>query len=105
MTLSTESDAASKQSITAMSAGARRLILVAAFLGWMFSGVQMAVMTASARSASTEFVRSGQLSADAIFSWERFFHGSPGSTNKLKESAEKDILQRVAPPWVAGYNA
>ena len=88
-----------------MSAGARRLILVAAFLGWMFSGVQMAVMTASARSASTEFVRSGRLTGEAIFSWSRFFPASRASSNRLKPAVEQAILQRAAPPWVAGYNA
>ena len=40
--------------------------LTAAFLGWMFSGFQMAVMTLAARSATTEFLRSGQVSPSEI---------------------------------------
>ncbi|MBW8884106.1 MAG: hypothetical protein JF612_04855, partial [Planctomycetia bacterium] len=48
---------------TEITAAGRYIILVAAFLGWMFSGFQMAVMTLTARSATTEFLRSGQLSA------------------------------------------
>ena len=89
----------------AMSAGARRLILVAAFLGWMFSGVQMAVMTAASRSATTEFARSGQLTPDAIFAWSRFVGPSPPLTSSLTKEHERAILKTAVPPWVAGYNA
>lgn len=88
-----------------MSAGARRLILVAAFLGWMFSGVQMAVMTASSRSATTEFARSGQLTVDSIFDWSRFFTPTAKLSSPLSAATETAILKRAAPPWVAGYNA
>ncbi len=88
-----------------MPAGARRLILVAAFLGWMFSGVQMAVMTASSRSATTEFARSGQLTVDSIFNWSRLLAPTPTLSSPLMPETEQAILKRAAPPWVAGYNA
>lgn len=88
-----------------MSPAARRLILLAAFMGWMFSGVQMAVMTASSRSASTEFARSGQLTVDSIFDWSRFLTPTPKLNSPLSPEFEQAILKRAAPPWVAGYNA
>lgn len=88
-----------------MSAGARRLILLAAFLGWMFSGVQMAVMTASSRSATTEFARSGQLTNNSNFQWSRLLTATSALTSPLTTADEKTILKRAAPPWVAAYNA
>lgn len=97
-------DLTSNSSLT-MSPAARRCILLAAFLGWMFSGVQMAVMTASSRSATTEFARSGQLTVDSIFAWSRFFSPAPTLTSPLTPEVEQAILKRAAPPWVAGYNA
>ena len=42
-----------------LTAAGRYIILAAAFLGWIFSGFQMAVMTLTARSATTEFLRRG----------------------------------------------
>ena len=54
-----------------LTAAGRYVILSAAFLGWMFSGFQMAVMTLASRSATTEFLRRGQLSASEPFSVRR----------------------------------
>ena len=54
-----------------LTSAGRYIILIAAFLGWMFSGFQMAVMTLTARSATTEFLRSGQLSASQMLHAER----------------------------------
>ena len=42
-----------------ISPASRYIILVAAFLGWMFSGVQMSLMNLASGSATEEFVRSG----------------------------------------------
>ena len=61
---------------TEITATGRYIILIAAFLGWMFSGFQMAVMTLSARSATTEFLRSGQLSTGQMLRVERLFVGA-----------------------------
>lgn len=88
-----------------MSPTARRLILAAAFLGWMLSGVQMAVMTAAARSASTEFARSGNLTVDQGFAWQRFISRSPPRSSPISKDEETQILKTLAPPWAARYNA
>jgi hypothetical protein len=61
------------QNLTSAAAGdlsqtGRYIILAAAFLGWMFSGFQMAVMSLAARSATQDFIRSGQVTASQPFS-------------------------------------
>src|SRR5438552_624353 len=48
-----------------MSATGRYIILIAAFLGWMCSGVQMTLTRLAAGSATEEFGRSGWLSDGA----------------------------------------
>ena len=46
-----------------LNARGRYIVLAAAFLGWMFSGFQMAVMTLAARSATTEFLHRGMVTS------------------------------------------
>jgi MFS transporter, SHS family, sialic acid transporter len=82
------------------------LILTAAFLGWAFSGFQMAVMTLAAPSAAAEFQRSGQLSADAKFRFERLAVAPslptippPASTAAAAERKKFESL------WFSWYNA
>lgn len=87
-----------------MSPAARRLILAAAFLGWMFSGVQMAVMTVAARSATTEFSRSGRLSLAPGLDWQRIWSTAPLRAGS-SPAEETQILQTFAPRWAARYNA
>jgi MFS transporter, SHS family, sialic acid transporter len=89
-----------------ISATGRYVILGAAFLGWMFSGFQMAVMTLSARSATTEFLRSGQVTADEPLKLSRMWKTtraevSPGAV----VDAEAAQLQRIVPRWFSWYNA
>src|SRR5262245_3547496 len=60
--------AAAKQPLTASG---RYLILAAAFLGWMFSGVQMTLMNLATGAATTEFARAGTLGASPALSWQR----------------------------------
>ena len=69
-----------------LTAGARYIILTAAFLGWMFSGFQMAVMTLAARSATTEFLRSGHVSAERPLAAERLILLSSGGSDWLPGS-------------------
>jgi MFS family permease len=54
-----------------LSLTSRYLILVAAFLGWAFSGFQMAVMTLAAPSATAEFHLSGLITSQDVFRIDR----------------------------------
>jgi MFS transporter, SHS family, sialic acid transporter len=89
-----------------LTAAARYLILLAAFLGWMFSGFQMAVMTLCARSATTEFLRSGQVAVDSPLDFRRLWN-SPriGGSPPAENSQEAPALQALVPRWFSWYNA
>ncbi len=89
-----------------ITAAGRYIILAAAFLGWMFSGFQMAVMTLAARSATTDFLRSGQVSRDAVFRAGRLLAAprwpQPPKSPGAGEAAE---LNQIAAKWFSWYNA
>lgn len=82
------------------------VILVAAFLGWMFSGFQMAVMTLAAPSATTSFVRDGQVSASAAFRFERLL-ALPALPKAVgaKSEGEAATLKKIGGLWFSWYNA
>src|SRR4051794_17190535 len=91
---------------TEIAAAGRYVILVAAFLGWMFSGFQMAVMTLTARSATTEFLRSGQLSPTKMLRVEGLFVSPRLAGRPLPPvSGEAEVLQTAVPRWFSWYNA
>ena len=50
---------------TELSKTSRYVILIAAFLGWMLSGVQMTIMNLASSPATEEFARSGLVSEKA----------------------------------------
>jgi len=104
--VSTDAETAAMRQITEITATGRYIILIAAFLGWMFSGFQMAVMTLTARSATTEFLRSGQLSASQMLSVERLLVApkfSVGTNPPVSDEAE--TLKATVPRWFSWYNA
>jgi MFS family permease len=90
---------------TELTAAGRYIILTAAFLGWMFSGFQMAVMTLAARSATTEFLRTGQVTSEQPLSLARLLASPRRITNRLKSDYEAAALQQVVPRWFSWYNA
>src|SRR5687768_7951738 len=89
-----------------ITAAGRYIILAAAFLGWMFSGFQMAVMTLAARSATTDFLRAGQVSREAVFRPARLLVApawkAPPHSASTGEAAE---LNEIAARWFSWYNA
>src|SRR5688572_2155030 len=91
---------------TELTAAGRYIILTAAFLGWMFSGFQMAVMTLSARSATTEFLRSGQVTPSEPLRLDRLL-SAPNTATSLPTSTENELqaLQQIVPRWFSWYNA
>ena len=80
-----------------LSANGRYLVLAAAFLGWAFSGVQMAVMNLASRSATEEFVRTGAIDSSGL--------GRPTAAGNGNFSETQGILKQVAPRWFARYNS
>ena len=89
-----------------ITAAGRYIILTAAFLGWMFSGFQMAVMTLASRSATTEFLRRGEVSAAEAFSLRRLLATPTSPPKSLSAVAgEKQALDKIAAKWLSWYNA
>ncbi len=92
--------------IAPLSVTSRYLILIAAFLGWAFSGFQMAVMTLAAPSATAEFQRSGQVSTDGVFRLERLaqrlqLRATPAPDSPAAAAARK----KFEGLWFSWYNA
>src|SRR5262245_21567159 len=93
-------------STTEITAAGRYIILAAAFLGWMFSGFQMAVMTLASRSATTEFLRRGEVSATEPFDLRRLLASPTRPPKALPVVAdEKQALDKIAAKWLSWYNA
>lgn len=89
-----------------ITAAGRYIILAAAFLGWMFSGFQMAVMTLAARSATTEFLRSGQVSQEQVFRLERIWTTPKWPQPQMVAGeGEAAALNKIAAKWISWYNA
>lgn len=82
------------------------LILITAFLGWMFSGFQMAVMTVAAPAATTSFLRDGQVTASAPFRFERLF-AAPAVPQAVASKIEGEDVARkkIGSLWFSWYNA
>jgi SHS family sialic acid transporter-like MFS transporter len=88
----------------------RYLILIAAFLGWAFSGFQMAVMTLSAPSATAEFMQSGQLSPpltqSAVFRVERLLAPPIWPLDRVSTAGQGFTAnKKVESLWFSWYNA
>ena len=76
------------------------IILAAAFLGWMFSGFQMAVTTLASRAATTDFLRRGRVTATAPFDlgrilWHRNSHDARRLLRPMKLPHRRDCRQMV----------
>lgn len=88
------------------SPAARYLILIAAFLGWMFSGFQMAVMTLTAPSATAEFQRSGQVSSQAVFAVRRLLVPPAWPGRQAQEFTDNRLeRKKYESLWFSWYNA
>lgn len=89
-----------------LSATGRYFILIAAFLGWAFSGFQMAVMTLCAPSATIEFQHRGQLTSSRVFSLQRLA-APPLLPPDHPTIAKGDVTpnKKVESLWFSWYNA
>ncbi|MBI5761459.1 MAG: MFS transporter [Planctomycetales bacterium] len=76
-----------------LTSAGRWLILAAAFLGWLFAGVQMTTMSLAGRSATIEFQRAGLFTEPA---------SSTGDGSTADPAAQMKV---IAPRWISRYNA
>lgn len=87
-----------------LTARQRYAVLTAAFLGWMFCGLPMSVVSLAANSATEEFYRTGYIDPAIKWQWGQLWSPqpvfSPGDA-----SASKVHLQQARPRWFAWYNA
>jgi MFS family permease len=82
----------------------RYLILAAAFLGWMCSGLQMTAMNLVSGAATQEFARSGALNMTATLSWGNLFM-LEAPAHPPEGTALEALLQRQQPKWYALYQS
>jgi MFS family permease len=88
-----------------LSATGRYLILAGAFLGWMFSGVQMTANSLIAGSATTEFAQSGQLSTDHYLDMAKLFTVSSTLPVVSAAALDPNELKNQRSKWYALYNS
>jgi MFS family permease len=92
----------------AMSAAGRYLVLAAAFLGWMFAGVQMGIMPLATGPATGEFARQGCFSFasdNPPTLWERLWPARAASGKLLPDHELAQIRKLQTSQWFAWYNA
>jgi MFS transporter, SHS family, sialic acid transporter len=84
----------------------RYLILAAAFLGWMFSGVQMSLMNLASRSATMEFARAGMLDESPALAWRRLLVPFEPSAVLSRDDADlQSLVKAQTPRWFARFNS
>jgi len=92
-----------------LSAAARYLILAAAFLGWMFSGVQMTITNLASGSATADFATRGRLPLNQMLDWRNLLvvSGEPtaAAIDPTNKPALESILKQQRPKWYSFYNA
>lgn len=90
---------------TELSKTSRYIILAAAFLGWMLSGVQMTVMNLSSGSATEEFVRSGHISGEFQLGFAGLLVAPklPTKPVSLVPESLKSKLQTIKNNWLSYY--
>src|SRR5258706_1124935 len=92
--------------LPALSAASRYTILVAAFLGWMLSGVQMTIMNLASGPATEEFAKSGLVAGDINFKLAGLT-ASPRmpSAGLGSLSLPPDVLKKLKNNWYSFYNS
>lgn len=88
---------------TPLSTTGRYVILVAAFLGWMFSGVQMTSTSLVSGSATAEFAKAGTLSRDKYLDLANLMVFGAQRTGTTDWSEEE--LKQQKRKWYALYNS
>jgi len=93
----------SEESGLTMNRRARVVVLVAAFLGWMFAGWEMSLLPLSARSVTIGMLQQ-QDDAEWVAEARQVLESkTPPASDQAKESADR--LNRVVGEWFARYIA
>jgi MFS family permease len=90
-----------------ISKTSRYVILAAAFLGWMFSGIQMTVMSLASGTATEEFARSGLVAGDVSFKLAGLAASPrmPGTSIGSIKLPPPDDLKKFKNNWYSFYNS
>jgi MFS transporter, SHS family, sialic acid transporter len=90
-----------------ISKASRYIILAAAFLGWMFSGIQMTVMNLASGTATEEFARSGLVAGDVSFKFDGLtaFPRMPSTAIGSTKLPPADLLKKLKNNWYSFYNS
>lgn len=99
---------ASDHRVPSVTAGGRYAILAAAFLGWMFSGVQMSLMPLASRSATKEFTDNGVVKPDRYLWLPNlwlFDVDAPVAAPEHDKAFAKVILSEQQPKWFSLYSS
>ena len=91
---------------TELSRTSRYIILAAAFLGWMLSGVQMTIMNLASSPATEEFARSGLVSKQELFDVGAVFAMPRLPSAGMGEVSlpPKEDLKQFKDNWYAFFN-
>lgn len=89
----------------ALSTTGRYLILVAAFLGWMFSGVQMTLTNLASGSATEEFATTGRISSESYIDVANLLRTPRWPVALERQSVAPEFLKQQRPKWYALYNS
>lgn len=84
--------------VVPLSRFARHLVLWAAFLGWLFSGVQMSLMNLASRSATEDFILHNQIALVPA-------PGEITAPMTADPAAVKRTLSRESPRWFSYFNS
>jgi MFS transporter, SHS family, sialic acid transporter len=91
-----------------LSTAGRYVILAAAFLGWMFSGVQMTSTSLVSGSATEEFAKAGRMSRESYLEPANllvFSSATPTPDAWSGTEIDKELLNgKFKPKWYALYN-
>jgi len=89
--------------LTEMSATGRYTILAAAFLGWMFAGVQMNLTRLAAQSITEDFARQGRLTAASFDSWNQLLVFETATSRTV--AVDTAFIKQQKPKWAALYDS
>lgn len=91
-----------------LTAASRYLILAAAFLGWMFSGVQMTITNLASDSATIDFIKRGRLPLEKHLEPRNLLvFGDSNKTSTVVPADQQsldEIVKKQRPKWYSFYN-
>jgi MFS family permease len=91
---------------SALTPTGKRFVVIGAFFGWLFAGVQMNTMQLASGPATHEFYVGGKLQPDASLAWKNLLDRVPPDSS---QSIDKELLtldlKKHNPRWWARYSS